>query len=164
MSTAQFYVWLIKTYCRHIPCGAGDQQTYDGLSQLQVAAVDYMLDHLRKLDLVLDDVYRPVNKPGRSGRANFIVYESRESGCMETRHEWLTAENRRLTAQVEQLMRDQHRIDGERARAIEHCAVLAAEVELLTAALEQIQKSNQDCRIAQDMNAAPFLPFAGDAA
>lgn len=138
MSTAKFYVWLIKTYCRHIPCGTGDQQTYDGLNQLQVAAVDYMLDHLRKLDLVLDDVYRPVNKPGRSGRANFIVYEPREAGLMETRQEWLAAENQRLTQQVERLMRDLHRIDGERARAMEQCAVMAEEVGRLNEMLESV--------------------------
>lgn len=149
MSTAQFYVWLIKTYCRHIPCGAGDQQTYDALNPLQVAAVDYMLDHLRELNLVLDDVYRPAKKPGRSGRANFIVYEPMEPGRMETRQEWLAAENNRLIRQLEQMMRDQHRIDGERARAIEHCAVLAEEVERLTAALDLIQRANPDCHFAQ---------------
>lgn len=144
----ELYVWLIKTYCRHIPCGMGDQQTYDGLNPLQVAAVDYMLEQLRELDLVLDDVYRPAHKPGRSGRANFIVYEPQEAGRMETRQEWLTAENQRLQQQVERLMRDLHRVDGERAKAIAHNAVMAEEIERLNEIIARLSTEGSN---AQEM-------------
>lgn len=113
---ARFYVWLIKTCCRHIPCGHGDQQTFDGLNNLQAAAVDYMLGVLRPLGLVIDDVYQPVNKPGRSGRANFIVLDIPEGGPVERKAEWLRAENLRLTQQLEQMQRDMHRMDLERGR------------------------------------------------
>lgn len=57
----------------------------------------------------------------------------------ESKEAWLIAENERLTKQVEQLVRDMHRIDSARQSAITQCAALAAQVELLTTAINEVR-------------------------
>ena len=49
----------------------------------------------------------------------------------ESQIEWLKAENSRLMKQVEQLMKDVHRIDSARQAAVSQCAVMAEEIEQL---------------------------------
>lgn len=49
--------------------------------------------------------------------------------------EWLKAENSRLTKQIEQLIKDLHRIDAARQAAVSQCAVMAEEVERLNSFL-----------------------------
>lgn len=50
----------------------------------------------------------------------------------ESQVEWLKAENARLTKQVEQLMKDLHRIDNARQAAVNQSRALAEEVNRLT--------------------------------
>ena len=57
----------------------------------------------------------------------------------ESKEQWLIAENERLTKQVEQLVRDMHRIDSARQAAITQCAALAAQVEILTTAINEVR-------------------------
>ena len=57
----------------------------------------------------------------------------------ESKEAWLIAENERLTKQVEQLVRDMHRIDNARQSAITQCAALAAQVEVLTMAINEVR-------------------------
>ena len=57
----------------------------------------------------------------------------------ESKAEWLQAENERLTKQVEQLIKDMHRIDSARQSAITQCAALAAQVEVLTDAINEVR-------------------------
>ena len=57
----------------------------------------------------------------------------------ESKEAWLIAENERLTKQVEQLVRDMHRIDSARQSAISQCAALAAQIELLTTAINEVR-------------------------
>ena len=57
----------------------------------------------------------------------------------ESKAEWLQAENERLTKKNEQLVRDMHRIDSARQSAITQCAALAAQVEVLTDAINEVK-------------------------
>ena len=57
----------------------------------------------------------------------------------ESKEQWLIAENERLTKQVEQLIKDMHRIDSARQSAITQCAALAAQVEVLTDAINEVK-------------------------
>ena len=57
----------------------------------------------------------------------------------ESKEQWLIAENERLTKQVEQLIKDMHRIDSARQSAITQCAALAAQVEVLTMAINEVR-------------------------
>ena len=57
----------------------------------------------------------------------------------ESKEAWLIAENERLTKQVEQLVRDMHRIDSARQSAISQCAALAAQLEVLTDAINEVR-------------------------
>ena len=57
----------------------------------------------------------------------------------ESKEQWLIAENERLTKQVEQLVRDMHRIDSARQSAISQCAALAAQLEVLTDAINEVR-------------------------
>lgn len=49
----------------------------------------------------------------------------------ESKEEWYIAENERLTKQVEQLMKDVHRIDSARQAAFKQCAVMAERIDEL---------------------------------
>ena len=51
----------------------------------------------------------------------------------ESQIEWLKAENARLTKQVEQLMKDVHRIDSARQAAVSQCAAMAERIDELEA-------------------------------
>ena len=57
----------------------------------------------------------------------------------ESKEQWLIAENERLTKENEQLVRDMHRIDSARQSAISQCAALAAQVEVLTMAINEVR-------------------------
>ena len=57
----------------------------------------------------------------------------------ESKEQWLIAENERLTKQVEQLIKDMHRIDSARQSAITQCAAMAAQVEVLTMAINEVK-------------------------
>ena len=57
----------------------------------------------------------------------------------ESKEAWLIAENERLTKENEQLVRDMHRIDSARQSAISQCAALAAQVEVLTDAINEVR-------------------------
>ena len=57
----------------------------------------------------------------------------------ESQIEWLKAENARLTKENEQLMKDVHRIDSARQAAITQCAAMAAQVEVLTTAINEVK-------------------------
>ena len=57
----------------------------------------------------------------------------------ESKEQWLIAENERLTKENEQLVRDMHRIDSARQSAISQCAALAAQVEVLTDAINEVR-------------------------
>ena len=58
----------------------------------------------------------------------------------ESKEQWLIAENERLTKENEQLVRDMHRIDSARQSAISQCAALAAQVEVLTMAINEVRQ------------------------
>ena len=62
-----------------------------------------------------------------------------EGDMGESKEAWLIAENERLTKQVEQLVRDMHRIDTARQAAVIQCAALAAQVEVLTMAINEVR-------------------------
>lgn len=49
----------------------------------------------------------------------------------ESKEEWYIAENERLTKQVEQLIKDVHRIDSARQSAVSQCAAMAERIEEL---------------------------------
>ena len=57
----------------------------------------------------------------------------------KSKEAWLIAENERLTKQVEQLVRDMHRIDTARQAAVIQCAALAVQVEVLTMAINEVR-------------------------
>ena len=57
----------------------------------------------------------------------------------ESKEAWLIAENERLTKENEQLVRDMHRIDSARQSAISQCAALAAQLEVLTDAINEVR-------------------------
>ena len=57
----------------------------------------------------------------------------------ESKEAWLIAENERLTKENEQLVRDMHRIDSARQSAISQCAALAAQIEVLTDAINEVR-------------------------
>ena len=57
----------------------------------------------------------------------------------ESQIEWLKTENARLTKENEQLVRDMHRIDSARQSAISQCAALAAQIEVLTDAINEVR-------------------------
>ena len=57
----------------------------------------------------------------------------------ESKEAWLIAENERLTKENEQLVRDMHRIDSARQSAITQCAAMAAQVEVLTTAINEVR-------------------------
>ena len=69
----------------------------------------------------------------------FDVWLLSEVNMSESKEQWLIAENERLTKQVEQLVRDMHRIDSARQSAISQCAALAAQVEVLTDAINEVR-------------------------
>jgi outer membrane murein-binding lipoprotein Lpp len=56
-----------------------------------------------------------------------------EGDMSESQIEWLKAENSRLMKQVEQLMKDVHRIDSARQSAVSQCAAMAERIEELEA-------------------------------
>ena len=56
-----------------------------------------------------------------------------------SKEQWLIAENERLTKENEQLVRDMHRIDSARQAAITQCAAMAAQVEVLTMAINEVR-------------------------
>ena len=62
-----------------------------------------------------------------------------EGDMGESKEAWLIAENERLTKENEQLVRDMHRIDSARQAAITQCAALAAQVEVLTDAINEVR-------------------------
>ena len=62
-----------------------------------------------------------------------------EGDMGESQIEWLIAENARLTKENEQLMKDVHRIDSARQAAVIQCASLAAQVEVLTMAINEVR-------------------------
>ena len=62
-----------------------------------------------------------------------------EGDMSESQIEWLKAENERLTKENEQLVRDMHRIDTARQAAVIQCASLAAQVEVLTMAINEVR-------------------------
>ena len=62
-----------------------------------------------------------------------------EGDMSESQIEWLKAENLRLTKENEQLVRDMHRIDSARQSAISQCAALAAQIEVLTDAINEVR-------------------------
>lgn len=53
----------------------------------------------------------------------------------ESKEEWYKAENARLTKQVEQLIKDLHRIDAARQAAVNQCAVMAEFIDSLDSVL-----------------------------
>jgi len=54
-----------------------------------------------------------------------------EGDMSESKIEWLKAENSRLMKQVEQLMKDVHRIDSARQSAVSQCAAMAERIDEL---------------------------------
>jgi len=54
-----------------------------------------------------------------------------EGDMSESQIEWLKAENSRLMKQVEQLMKDVHRIDSARQSAVSQCAAMAERIDEL---------------------------------
>ena len=58
----------------------------------------------------------------------------------ESKEAWLIAENARLTKENEQLVRDMHRIDSARQSAISQSAALAAQIEVLTDAINDVKQ------------------------
>ena len=62
-----------------------------------------------------------------------------EGDMSESQIEWLKAENLRLTKENEQLMKDVHRIDAARQAAVSQCAALAAQIEVLTDAINEVR-------------------------
>ena len=62
-----------------------------------------------------------------------------EGDMSESKEAWLIAENARLTKENEQLVRDMHRIDTARQAAVIQCASLAAQVEVLTMAINEVR-------------------------
>ena len=62
-----------------------------------------------------------------------------EGDMSESKEAWLIAENERLTKENEQLVRDMHRIDSARQSAISQCAALAAQIEVLTDAINEVR-------------------------
>ena len=62
-----------------------------------------------------------------------------EGDMSESQIEWLKAENARLMKQVEQLMKDVHRIDSARQAAVSQCAVMAEEIEQLNEDVESLK-------------------------
>jgi len=122
----------VKTYAPHRATQQGDQQTYDTLNDKAKEQLDAMLAILRPYGLVLESLFQPKLKPGmQERRPNFIVCPLIPEARMETQNEWLSSENRRLTAQVEQLLRDLHTMDGQRERAIQQANSMAAEQDVV---------------------------------
>jgi len=54
-----------------------------------------------------------------------------EGDMSESKIEWYKAENSRLMKQVEQLMKDVHRIDSARQSAVSQCAAMAERIDEL---------------------------------
>jgi outer membrane murein-binding lipoprotein Lpp len=54
-----------------------------------------------------------------------------EGDMSESQIEWYKTENARLTKQVEQLMKDVHRIDSARQSAVSQCAAMAERIDEL---------------------------------
>ena len=69
----------------------------------------------------------------------FDVWLLAGGNMSESKEQWLIAENERLTKENEQLVRDMHRIDSARQAAITQCAALAAQVEVLTDAINEVR-------------------------
>ena len=53
----------------------------------------------------------------------------------ESQVEWYKVENARLAKQVEQLIKDLHRIDSARQAAVNQCAVMAERIDELEAVI-----------------------------
>lgn len=64
---------------------------------------------------------------------------TQEHNMTESEIEWLKAENARITKQNEQLIRYLHRIDSARQAAVNQCAALAAQLEVLTMAINEVK-------------------------
>jgi hypothetical protein len=69
----------------------------------------------------------------------FDVWLLAGGNMSESKEQWLIAENERLTKENEQLVRDMHRIDSARQSAITQYAALAAQVEILTTAINEVR-------------------------
>ena len=69
----------------------------------------------------------------------FDVWLLAGGNMSESQIEWLKAENLRLTKENEQLVRDMHRIDSARQAAVIQCAALAAQIEVLTDAINEVR-------------------------
>jgi len=117
---AEHAAWWVKTYCPHMACPGSDQQTLERMTTDQQQTASNMLQLLDDAGLVRWDGYQPKGNRPR----NFILLNL--EAPMESQNEWLSAENRRLTAQVEQLMRDLHAMDGQRERAQQLANSMAA--------------------------------------
>lgn len=68
-----------------------------------------------------------------------------EGDMSESEIEWLKAENSHLTKQVEQLMKDVHRIDSARQSAVNQCAVMAERIEELGSVGGAIGERGEAC-------------------
>jgi len=71
-----------------------------------------------------------------------------EGNMSESQIEWLKAENERLTKQVEQLMKDVHRIDSARQSAVSQCAAMAEEIERLNKKVKSLKTALSEVRDA----------------
>lgn len=69
----------------------------------------------------------------------------------ESEVEWLKAENERLTKQVQQLIKDLHRIDNARQAAVNQCAVMAEECAVMA---EEVERLNSFLAYGDVMNEA----------
>lgn len=123
MTSIQHAHWWVKTYCPHMACPGSDQQTLERMTTDQQQTAREMLQLLDDAGLVLWDGYQPKGNRPR----NFILLNL--EAPMESQNEWLSAENRRLSAQVEQLMRDLHAMDGQRERAQQLANSMAEQVD-----------------------------------
>lgn len=77
-------------------------------------------------------IYNKTNTPQITLIRQVLIAEGDMS---ESQIEWLKSENARLTKQVEQLIKDMHRIDSARQSAVSQCAVMAERIEELEAGL-----------------------------
>lgn len=64
-----------------------------------------------------------------------------EGDMSESKEEWYKVENARLAKQVEQLIKDLHRIDAARQAAVSQCAAMAERIDELE---RELAKQNRD--------------------